>query len=257
MAHIPKDGESSQSARAQASPSSPSTHVLSRVDQQAKQFEGTHSKPRRGLSILEKYQICKKRVEMKENEAMKLDEFARYFPSIAQAWPHSSCSLCLIAIVDPITGKPIPKSTSSNILLQSDHCQWLRIDVSAPDNWKKKARKEQFPILEKHIVEWVYRAQLARVITTDEIILGVAQRFTKEYVSIGTVAEDYSCFEFSGGWLMALKNRHGLRRVQTQGDTIVHDPVSFGIPAMREEIREQLKDFAPQDTYNCDELALQ
>ena len=137
----------------------------------------------------------------------------------------------------------------SNILLQSD--RWLHIDVSAPDNWKKKARKEQYPILEKHVAEWVYRAQLARVITTDEIIQGVSRCFAEEMTRAGTTSEDYSDFEFSGGWLIALKNRHGLGRVRTQGDTIVDDPIAFGIPVMGAEIREQLQNFAPQDTYNC------
>ena len=73
----------------------------------------------------------------------------------------------------------------------------------------------------------------------------------------GELAEYYSGFEFSIGWLGALKKRNGLGRVKTQGDLIINDPVAFGIPAMHENIREILKDFAVRDIYNCDELALQ
>jgi len=29
--------------------------------------------------ILEKYEICKRRIELKENEKVKLEEFAKYF----------------------------------------------------------------------------------------------------------------------------------------------------------------------------------
>jgi len=54
-----------------------------------------------------------------------------------------------------------------------------------------------------------------------------------------------------------LKNRNGLGRVKTQGDSGIDDREAFGIPAMREGIQEILKDFAARDIYNCDELALQ
>ena len=122
-----------------------------------------------------------------------------------------------------------------------------------------KARKQQFPLLETHVVEWIYRAQLARVITTDDVILAVAKRFT-EQLSItreGEEGEDYSDFEFSKGRLGSVKNRNGLGRVKTQGDSVVDDPETLGIPAMRQGIQELLKDFAARDIYNCDELALQ
>ena len=35
------------------------------------------------------------------------------------------------------------------------------------------------------------------------------------------------------------------------------DAEAFGIAAMRESMKEILKDFAVRDIYNCDELALQ
>ena len=37
-------------------------------------------KRRRALTILEKYEIRKRRTESKENEKMKLEEFAKLFP---------------------------------------------------------------------------------------------------------------------------------------------------------------------------------
>lgn len=60
----------------------PTMLVAGRIDQMATQFGGAHSKRRRALSVLEKYEICKKRIESKENEKMKLDEFARLFPGM-------------------------------------------------------------------------------------------------------------------------------------------------------------------------------
>lgn len=162
-----------------------------------------------------------------------------------------------MTFADPATGLPLSKSTLSTILKNSS--EYLNIDIKAADIWKKKARRQQFPVLERHVVEWVYQAQLARVITTDDVILAVAKRFTEQLSSLNDSeqAEDYSGFEFSVGWLGALKNRNGLGRVKTQGDSIIDDPEAFGIPAMRESIKEILKDFAVRDIYNCDELALQ
>lgn len=71
-----KNGESSRSAG--------SPLVPSRIDQIVQQIDNGQPKRRRGLSVLEKYQICAKRIESKGNQAMKLDEFARFFPGIFQ-----------------------------------------------------------------------------------------------------------------------------------------------------------------------------
>ena len=162
-------------------------------------------------------------------------------------------------ILDPVTGAPLSKSTLSMIL--NNRQQHLNIDLNASDNWKKKARRQQFPILEAHISEWVYRAQLARVITTDDVILAVARKFVEEIVALQdeevSEGEDYTGFEFSSGWLAGLKNRCGLGRMKTHGETEVDDPEAYGIPEMKAGLREKLKDFAPRDIYNCDELALQ
>jgi len=162
-----------------------------------------------------------------------------------------------MAFADQATGLPLSKSTLSTILKNSS--KYLNIDIKATDVWKKKARRQDFPVLERHVVEWVYRAQLARVITTNDVILVVAKRFTEQLSSSkdSDQVEDYTGFEFSVGWLGALKNRNGLGRVKTQGDSIMDDAEAFGIAAMRESMKEILKDFAVRDIYNCDELALQ
>jgi len=52
-------------------------------------------------------------------------------------------------------------STLSEILKETQ--KWAHVEGDGIDGWKKKNRKEHIPILEKHLVEWVYRAQLARV----------------------------------------------------------------------------------------------
>ena len=60
----------------------PSSAVASRIDQIAVRFGGAQNKQRRALSVLEKHEICKKCFESKENERMKLEEFAGLFPGM-------------------------------------------------------------------------------------------------------------------------------------------------------------------------------
>ncbi|KAG0644770.1 hypothetical protein HOY80DRAFT_996659 [Tuber brumale] len=171
---------------------------------------------------------------------MNLEEFAKLFP-------------------DPATGAPLLKSTLSMIL--SNIQQHINIDLNTSDNQKKKALRQQFLILEGHISEWVYRAQLARVIATDDGILAIASKLVQviEAQQTNEVSEEenYTGFEFSSGWLAGLKNRYGLGRVKAHGETVVDDPETYGIPEMKARLRERLKGFAPRDIYNCDELALQ
>jgi len=40
---------------------------------------------------------------------------------------------------------------------------WSKSYLPDSSGWKKKQRSEQFPILERHVVEWVDRANLKRV----------------------------------------------------------------------------------------------
>ena len=84
-----ESGESSSSMSAPLSAISsgpsrppPTLPVAGRIEQMATRFEGSHNKRRWALTVLDKHEICKKRIESKENERMKLDEFARLFPGM-------------------------------------------------------------------------------------------------------------------------------------------------------------------------------
>ena len=57
------------------------------------------------------------------------------------------------AFSDPATGLPLSKSTLSTMLKNSS--EYLNIDIKAADVWKKKTRRQHFPVLERHVVEWV------------------------------------------------------------------------------------------------------
>ena len=112
-------------------------------------------------------------------------------------------------------------------MILNNRQQHLNINLNASNYWKKKAGRQHFPIREAHISEWVYRPQLARVITTDDVILAVARKFVEEIVGLQgeevSEGENYTGFEFSSGWLADLKNQCRLGRVKTHGETEVDD----------------------------------
>ena len=48
-------------------------------------------------------------------------------------------------------------------------------EADATDNWKRKTRAASFPRLEKHLAEWVFRAQTARVPTNDDVLFMITR----------------------------------------------------------------------------------
>jgi len=66
--------------------------------------------------------------------------------------------------------------------------------------------------------------------------------------------EDYTGFALSSGWLFNLKMRNGLSSKKTKGDDGKVDEAL--LPGMRDELKEELEEYALRDVFNCDELAL-
>jgi hypothetical protein len=218
-----------------------------------KRITGGRNK-RRALTVLEKHQICKKRKESKFAD-MKLEDFGELFPGMLH---FNQCQRNIETELQGPDGKPLARSTLGGVLQESK--KWEAIDISATDNWRKKVRRENFPVLEKHLIEWVYRAQLARVSTTDEVIVTIARKLAGSLtatIPLLAEPEDYSGFEFSAEWLTGVKQRYGLGRMKQQGNSEIGDPEKFGIPAMKESIRAMVSGYKLDDIYNADELALQ
>ena len=102
------------------------------------------------------------------------------------------------------------------------------------------------------MVEWVDRANMAHVMVSEHVMKTAAQRLM---AALPPNDEDYSDFIISNGWLNGVKQRHRLSSKKTRGDG---GSVDEGLlPEMQRGLQEQLADFAPQDIWNCDELALQ
>jgi len=76
---------------------------------------------------------------------------------------------------------------------------WLEQEL--PDSgWQ---RSEQFPILERHVVEWVDRANLKRVPINDYVLKITTEKLMSELSVISQ--EDYKDFVVSNGWINNLK----------------------------------------------------
>lgn len=192
----------------------------------------TPIKRRRALTIWEKRLICLER-EKPEHAYQKLSDFGKLF-------------------LDK-QGLPIPTSTLSDILKEKN--KWLNLEVGNGGTWKKKQRKAQFPELEMHLVEWLDRANHKHVAVSDFVMKVAAESIVAELSKQVGHFEDYTDFAFSNGWLQRLKQRHALggKKVRGEGGNVE----AHLLPAMQQDLINQLEDFAIRDVYNCDELALQ
>ena len=107
---------------------------------------------RRALTLLEQNEICKTRL-LPQHAYESLAKFAMHFPD-AQ-------------------GKALSVSTLHKLLKESS--RWLELDISEPGSGKRRLQSSQFPLLERHLVEWVEQAKIARVCVTDDVIRVVSE----------------------------------------------------------------------------------
>lgn len=95
----------------------------------------------------------------------------------------------------------------SDILKEST--KWLQPEVSDSSTWKKKQRFQQFLALERHVLEWIDRANQNRVAINDYVLKVATEKLMAELGS--DYKEDYTDFNVSNGWIHNLKQRHSLR----------------------------------------------
>ena len=137
--------------------------------------------------------------------------------------------------------------------------KWLEVKPLDDGSWKKKQRTAQFPLLEDHLVEWVDQANDKHIAINDCVLKAAAEELivilSKVQVPSPLGYEDYTDFTISNSWLYNVKQRHGLSGKKMRGDGADIKPES--LPLMRQELQHQLRNYALQDVFNCDELALQ
>lgn len=132
----------------------------------------------------------------------------------------------------------------SDILKEKD--RWLAVDVNSYQAGLRREKKVPFPAIEEALTIWVDKALQGGLVITDNILLNKALGFAF------LLKEDK--FKGSNGWVDNFKKRHNLRQYTMHGEAS-SAPLE-DLDAMREKLRQTLKNFAPENIFNCDETGL-
>jgi hypothetical protein len=132
----------------------------------------------------------------------------------------------------------------SDILKAKD--RWLAVDLNSYQAGLRRERKLPFITIEEALALWVENALEANIIISDSILSTKALEFA------------FLCneekFKASAGWVDNFKKRHNLKQYNMHGEA-ASAPLQ-DLDTMRENLRETLKGYAPEDIFNCDETGL-
>ena len=133
----------------------------------------------------------------------------------------------------------------SDILKAKD--RWLSVDLNnSYQAGLKREKKLPFVTIEESLALWVENALQVGLNISDEILKIKALEFA------------FLCneekFKGSSGWIDNFKKRHNLKQYNIHGEA-ASAPLQ-NLDAMRENLRQTLKNYAPEDIFNCDETGL-
>src|SRR6185437_7427884 len=123
---------------------------------------------------------------------------------------------------------------------------WLAVDLDSHQACLRHEKKIPFPIIEEALTLWVENALQAGLVINDDILLSKA-------LELAFLCKEDK-FKGSNGWVDNFKKRHNLKQYNMHGEAAsapVHD-----LGTMRENIRNVLKNYDPNDIFNCDETGL-
>jgi hypothetical protein len=132
----------------------------------------------------------------------------------------------------------------SDILKEKD--RWLAIDKASYQAGLKRDKKILFPMIEEALTIWVDKALQTGLVLTDSILETKALDFAF------LCNEDK--FKASNGWINNFKKRHNLKQYNIHGEA--NSAPIQDLDEMREKLRQTLRDYDPNDIFNCDETGL-
>jgi hypothetical protein len=124
--------------------------------------------------------------------------------------------------------------------------RWLAVDLNSHQAGLKREKKVPFPLIEEALTIWVESALQTGLVLTDDILSTKALEFAF------LLKEDK--FKGSNGWVDGFKKRHNLKQYNIHGEA-ASAPLE-NLSTMREDLRQTLKDYNPEDIFNCDETGL-
>ena len=132
----------------------------------------------------------------------------------------------------------------SDILKAKDH--WLTVDLNTYQSSLWRERKLPFIIIEEALTLWIENALQAGVIISDDILSNKALEFAFLY--------NKSKFKGSDGWVDNFKKRYNFKQYTMQGK--VASALLQDLNIIRENLHQVLKNYAPDNIFNCDETGL-
>ena len=132
----------------------------------------------------------------------------------------------------------------SDILKEKE--RWLSIDLNSLQASLRREKKVTFPIIEEALTVWVDNAIRNGIIITDSILSTKALSFAF------SLKEDK--FKGSHGWIDNFKKRHNLRQYSAHSEAASTQIAD--LDEMQDKLRQTLKDYDPENIFNCDETGL-
>ena len=182
------------------------------------------------------------------NPKKQLNEVPKKRKSLTAAQKKEVClkklSLPSLKNKDLATEYDVSEGMISDILKAKD--RWLAVDLNSYQAGLQREKKTPFPIIEEALALWVESALQASLVINDDILSSKALEFA------------FLCkenkFKGSNGWVDNFKKRHNLKQYNMHGEA-ASAPLQ-DLDAMRENIRQVLKNYDPKDIFNCDETGL-
>lgn len=140
------------------------------------------------------------------------------------------------------------RNISASIISRTLSSRYDHLDSSTEKGLcKKRINTEKWPELENALFQWILSAQ-GRITISQDVIRTKAQ----EYWARIYPGEDTP--QFSNGWLRNFQSRKEIKGYKLSGESgdVNQEAVETQMTAIRHELRE----YRPQDIFNCDESGL-
>lgn len=115
----------------------------------------------------------------------------------------------------------------------------------------KRIRKIVAHVVEEATYAWFILMQEKSTTISYDILCGIAKRFYSNLPRDPNVKE----LQFSRGWVVGFKRRHGIRGFTRHGEAASAD-VSIDTQILIEQIKDKVATFDPADVFNMDETGL-
>jgi len=140
----------------------------------------------------------------------------------------------------------ISRRTVSDILSQKAKWSVEVGDSLGPRSATKRLRHCKNAEMEKALYLWFTQMRGRHVVITDAI-LTEKERYFGNQMAVEN-------FTYSSGWLTRFKARYSISMKAVCGESEGVDPVTVAVG--RYEAAEQIREYNPNDVYNCDESVL-